>query len=101
MPSFRTRWRVVLEGCSDPIYVTTNARDQADVAIPLDRNGKPEFSMGFQNRVVHNALLRTETPGVPRGWFAFLDALVAADEVTDGEDIASDMDPTQTELSAG
>lgn len=99
MPSFRTRWRVVMEG-GDPIYVTTNARDQADVVVPLDRNGKPEFSMGIQNRIVHNALLRTEAPGVPRGWFAFLDALVEADEVTDGETV-NDLDPTPMEASAG
>ena len=98
MPSFRTRWRVVMEG-QEPVYVTTNARDQADVVVPLDRKGNPEFSMGLQNRIVHNALLRTEVPEVPRDWFGFLDALVEADEVTDGEPVR-DLDPTPMEVSA-
>jgi hypothetical protein len=99
MPSFRTRWRVVVDGVDGPIYVTTNARDQADVVIPLDRKGSPEFSMGLQNRIVHNALLRTEAP-VPRDFVTFLDALVEADEVDD-ETGGRDLDPTQLEVSAG
>jgi hypothetical protein len=98
MPSFRTRWRVVVDGVDGPIYVTTNARDQADVVVELDRNGKPQLSMGLQNQIVHNALLRTEAP-VPRDFVVFLDALVEADEVDD--DGGRDLDPTQLEASAG
>jgi hypothetical protein len=97
MPSFRTRWRVVVDG-QDPIYVTTNARDQAHVAVQLDRTGTPELSMGIQNEIVHNALLRTEAP-VPQDYYEFLDALVSADEM-DPEPDSSDLDPTQPAASA-
>lgn len=100
MSFYRQTWRVTLEG-SDPIEVTTTARDSVDLVIPVDADGRPQFAMGVVLHIVHNALVRTETPGVPRHFTKFLGALIGADEVaeTAGED--GKLDPIQPAVSAG
>ena len=94
---YRQRWRVELEGL-DPVEVTTSARDSVDLVIPVV-DGQPQFAMGSILRIVHNALVRTETPGVPRHFAKFLDALLDASEVTDDAEDTGELDPTQPALS--
>ena len=99
---YRTRYRVELEG-REPIEVVSSARDSIDIVLPLGKDGKPEFSMGMIPKIVHNALVRTEAPGVPRHFGQFLDILIDATEIDDGpaEDGAEALDPTQSALSGG
>jgi hypothetical protein len=54
--------------------------------------------MAIQLQIIHNALLRTETPGVPRSYDDFLDLVDDAIEEPGGT--ADDLDPTPRQVSA-
>lgn len=78
---------------AEPVEVQTNARDWANVSADP---GKP-LDMTF--RVVHAALLRTQTIDVPRSYEQFLDMLGDVPAVVGGDDVS--LDPTQPTVSEG
>jgi hypothetical protein len=100
MSFYRQRWSVELEGFADPVLVTTSARDSQDIVVPT-QDGQPQMPLGVPLKIVHNALVRTETPGIPRNFQKFLDLVLDANEIPDdeGEDAAADTDPTQSAVS--
>ena len=102
MSFYRQHWRVVLEGFDAPIEVLTSARDSQSIVVDVV-DGKPAMPMGMPLKIVHNALMRTEShPDVPRNFQKFLDLVIDADEIEDETaGAAEEMDPTQAEVSAG
>lgn len=100
MSTFRQRWRVVIDG-GQPIEVTTTAWDNVGLTMPVPQNGHdPEVPWEMPYRIVHNALVRTEAPGVPRHFRDFAMVLDEADVVEDDRDPGSDdVDPTHAAVS--
>ena len=99
MSFYRQRWRIDLEGYDEPVEVTTSARDSQSITIAAV-DGQPQMPMGMPLKIVHNALLRNETPGIPRDFQKFLDIVLDANEIPDEADEASDLDPTPAAASA-
>ena len=102
MSFYRQRWRIDLDGFDEPVDVTTSARDSIDIVVPTV-GGEPQFAMGIVLKIVHNALVRTSVPGIPRHYTDFLDIVEDANEVSDapaGEGAAG-LDPTRAALSGG
>ena len=100
MSFYRQRWRLVLDGFDEPLEVLTSARDSQSIVLPVS-GGQPEMPMGMPLKIVHNALLRTETPGIPRDFQKFLDIVDDADEIpdADAEEGAGELDPIPPALS--
>ena len=62
--------------------------------------------LGIPLKIVHNALLRTDTAPpdvVPRNFQKFLDLVLDANEIPDDDDAegAGELDPTRSALSGG
>ena len=101
MSFYRQHWRLDLDGFAEPLEVTTSARDSQAISIPVS-NGQPEMPMGMPLKIVHNALLRNETEGIPRDFQRFLDIVDDATEIDDAtEEGASELDPTPAAVSDG
>lgn len=97
MPGFyRQRWSVELDGFDEPVEVTTSARDSLHVVVPTV-DGAPQFPLGIVLEIVHNALLRTEVEGIPRSLNKFLDLVIDANQLDDGDaetNGSGSLDPT-------
>ena len=104
MSFYRQRWRIDLDGVPEPVEVTTSARDSQDIVVPTI-DGQPTMPLGIPLKIVHNALLRTDTAPpdvVPRNFQKFLDLVLDANEIPDDEgEGAGELDPTQSALSGG
>ena len=99
MSFYRQRWLVELDGQDEPVEVVTSARDSQAIVVPTV-DGQPQMPLGTPLKIVHNALLRTETPGVPRDFQKFLDLVLDANEIPDdGTGGAETEDPIQAALS--
>jgi hypothetical protein len=103
MSFYRQRWRIDIEGMDEPVEVTTSARDSQEIVVGTV-DGQPQMPLGVPLKIVHNALLRTETPGVPRNFQRFLDIVLDANEVPDDEDAGAggsgeETDPTRLAVS--
>jgi hypothetical protein len=88
------------------VEVTTSARDSQDIVVARGEDGQPVMPLGMPLKIVHNALLRTDTAPpdvVPRNFQKFLDIVLDANEIPDedAEEGAGDLDPTQSALSGG
>jgi hypothetical protein len=101
VPSFfRQRFRVHLEGL-EPLDVMSTARDSQAIVVPIV-DGEPQMPLGMMTKIVHNALIRTETDGVPRSYQKFLDLLLDVDELADADGTGGageETDPTRAALS--
>jgi hypothetical protein len=96
MPSFyRTTWRLELEGFDEPLEVTTSARDSLHIVVPM-ANGEPQFALGINLEIIHNALLRTKVEGIPRNFLTFADLVLDTTEVDDSAETngSGSLDPT-------
>lgn len=102
MSFYRQRWRIDLDGFDEPVEVVTSARDSQSIVLTAI-DGMPQMPMGMPLKIVHNALLRTEVPGIPRDHQRFLDIVLDANEIADpvAEEGATDLDPTRSALSGG
>ena len=100
MSLYRQQWRVELEGHDEPLEVQTDARDSQEIVLRAGADGVPEMALGMPMKIVHNALLRTEAPDVPRDFQKFLAALLDATEITDGGEDTTETDPTRVGPSA-
>lgn len=95
MSFYRQRWRLDLVGFDEPVEIQTSARDSQSIVLTAI-DGQPQMPMGMPLKIVHNALLRNETPGIPRDYQRFLDIVDDANEIADvTEEGASDVDPTR------
>ena len=66
-------------------------------------DGSAAMPLGTPLKIVHNALMRTETERVPRDFQRFLDLVLRRrrNREAAGEEADDEMDPTQSALSGG
>jgi hypothetical protein len=101
VPSFyRTTWRLELEGFEEPLEVTTSARDSLHIVVPV-ANGEPQFALGINLEIIHNALMRLKVEGIPRDFLKFADLVLDTTEVDEaaGTNGSGSLDPTLAALS--